>query len=115
MLIRRKIPVSRAPGGKEIGWCSGHRTNVTEPESWATASVCSDAQALRRLVGIWCREEALDNRKAPRTRQHTDDAAKDMVARGDTWRGDKAPVSERLWTMFVNPTRMHECIDKLEP
>jgi hypothetical protein len=110
-----KIPVPRALGGKEIGWCSGHRTNITEPEGWATASVFSYAQALRRLVGIWCREEALADRKAPRTRQHRDDAAKDMAARGDTWRVDKAPVSERLWTMFVNPARMHECIDKLEP
>jgi len=77
-----KIPVPRAPGGKEIGWCSGHRTNVTEPESWATASVFSYSQALRRLLGIWCREEALANRKAPRIRQHPNDAASDMAARG---------------------------------
>jgi adenylate kinase family enzyme len=110
-----KIPISRAPGGKEIGWCSGHRTNVTEPESWATASVFSYAQALRRLVGIWCREEVLANRKAPRTRQRPDDAAKHMAALGDTWRVDEGPVSERLWSMFVNPARMHECNDKLEP
>jgi hypothetical protein len=110
-----KIPVPRLPGGKELGWCSGHRTNVTEPESWVTASVFSYAQALRRLLGIWCREEALTNRKAPRNRQHRDDAAKDMAARGDTWRVNKEPVSERLWTMFVNPARMHECLDKLEP
>lgn len=110
-----KIPVPRAPGGKEIGWCSGHRTNVTEPESWATASVFSYSQALRRLLGIWCREEALANRKAPRTRRDRDDAAKDMRDRGNTWRVDKAPVSERLWTMFVNPALMHECLDKLEP
>jgi hypothetical protein len=110
-----KIPVPRTPGGKEIGWCSGHRTNVTEPESWATASVFSYAQALRRLVGIWCREEVFANRKAPRTRQHSEDAAKGMAALGDTWRVDEGPVSERLWTMFVNPARMHECNDKLEP
>src|SRR5215469_11493569 len=48
----------RSATGKEIGWCSGHRTNVTHPESWATASVFSYAEELRRLVGIWCREEA---------------------------------------------------------
>ncbi len=108
-----KIPL--APGGKEIGWCSGHRTNVTEPESWATASVFSYAQSLRRLIGIWCREEALANRKTSRTRRSRVDAAKDMVDRGKTWGVAKAPVSERLWTMFINPVRMHECTDRLEP
>jgi len=107
-----RIPL---PGDKGIGWCSGHRTNVTEPESWATASVFSYAQSLRRLIGIWCREEVLANRRASRTRRSSEDAAKEMVARGKTWGVDKAPVSERLWTMFINPVRMHECTDRLEP
>jgi hypothetical protein len=110
-----KIPMPLAPGGKEIGWCSGHRTNVTEPESWATASVFSYAQALRRLIGIWCREEAQSSRKTPRTRSSPKDAAEDIVDRGKTWRVNKAPVSEQLWTMFANPVRMHDCNDKLEP
>ena len=101
--------------GNEIGWCSGHRTNVTEPESWATASVFSYAQALRRLVGIWCREEALNNLKAPRIRFSAEIATKEMLQRGRTWETTKNPVSDQLWTMFVNPIRMHTCDDKLEP
>jgi hypothetical protein len=110
-----KIPIPSKPGGKEVGWCSGHRTNVTEPESWATASVFSYTQALRNLIGIWCREEALANRKTPRTRSTPKKAASDIVDRGETWGANETPVSERLWTMFVNPVQMHECKDRLEP
>jgi hypothetical protein len=110
-----RIPINLEPGGKEVGWCSGHRTNVTEPESWATASVFSYTQALRSLVGIWCREEALTTRKTPRTRRTREKAATDIVDRGETWGASETPVSERLWTMFINPVRMHECKDKLKP
>lgn len=112
-----KIPLSR--DGTKIGWCSGHRTNVTEPESWATASVFSYAQFLRRLIGIWCREEALASRRSPISRGSREDAARDFVDRGKTWEVKKDPVSERLWTLFVNPVRMHDCTvgctDRLEP
>jgi hypothetical protein len=108
-----KIPLY--PGAREIGWCSGHRTNVTEPESWATASVFSYAQALRRLIGIWCREEALASLNTPQDRLSPNRAAKRIVSRGETWGTSKAPVAEQLWTMFINPVRMHECDDKLEP
>jgi hypothetical protein len=110
-----KIPLSRTTGRKEIGWCSGHRTNVTEPESWATASVFSYAQGLRRLLGIWCRQEALAIRRAPRTRLAPKRAEKYIIDRGKTWEVNKAPVSERLWTMFINPVLKHECTDSLEP
>jgi hypothetical protein len=110
-----KIPMAIEPSGKAIGWCSGHRTNVTEPESWATASVFSYAQALRSLIGIWCREEALTSRNTPRTRRPPEKAATDIVERGETWGANEIPVSERLWTMFINPVRMHECKDKLKP
>lgn len=108
-----KIPL--AQDAKEIGWCSGHRTNVTEPESWATASVFSYAQALRRLIGIWCREEAYSSLSAPRSRLSRVQAAAEMDSRGKTWGMNRAPVSEMLWTMFINPVRMHECNDRLEP
>jgi ATPase family protein associated with various cellular activities (AAA) len=110
-----KIPLS--PDGKAVGWgwCSGHRTNVTSPESWATASVFSYAQALRRLIGIWCREEALSSLNTPRSRQSSKEAAEEIAARGKTWGANRVPVSELLWTMFINPVRMHECTDKLEP
>jgi hypothetical protein len=102
-------------GSRAIGWCSGHRTNITEPESWATASVFSYAQALRRLIGIWCREEAARNFKTPRNRLTPENAEREMLSRGQTWSVNGASVAERLWTMFINPVRMHECADKLEP
>lgn len=107
-----KIPL---PCGEGFGWCSGHRTNVTSPESWATASVFSYAQALRRLVGIWAREEAFASLNTPQARLRPEEAAAEMVSRGKTWGADRRPVSEQLWTMFINPVRMHECKDDLEP
>lgn len=108
-----KIPLEL--GSKEVGWCSGHRTNVTAPESWATASVFSYAQALRRLIGIWSREEAQNNLNAPRTSLPPDKAAEEIITRGRTWGTSKTPVSERLWTMFINPVRKHNCDDRFEP
>ena len=108
-----KIPLSSTEN--VFGWCSGHRTNVTSAESWATASVFSYAQALRRLLGIWCREEALGSLNTPQSRRDSTEAATDMVNRGKTWGANKTPVSEQLFTLFVNPVRMHECTEKLEP
>jgi predicted ATPase len=107
-----KIPL---PKGEGIGWCSGHRTNVTEPESWATASVFSYAQALRRLIGIWCREDGLRELNTPRSQFTPEEAEKEIVDRGKTWDTGKSPISEQLLTMFINPVRMHECDDRLEP
>jgi hypothetical protein len=101
--------------GKEFGWSSGHRTNVIEPESWASASVFSYAQALRRLLGIWCREEASSTLHRPLSRMKIDDAAEEISSRGKTWKTGKTSIAEQLWTMFINPVRMHECDDKLEP
>ena len=110
-----KMPLPKPATGKEIGWCSGHRTNVTEPESWATASVFSYAQSLRRLIGIWCREESLADRKAQRNRKSRSEAEKEIIARGKTWGVNRAPVSDRLWTMFINPVRMRKSTGQLEP
>ena len=108
-----KIPSS--PSDKGFGWCSGHRTNVTSAESWATASVFQYVQALRRLFGIWCREEALSCLNTPRSRRKPAEAAKDIADRGKTWGMNRTTVSEQLSTLFVNPVRMHACDDKLEP
>jgi hypothetical protein len=108
-----KIPLPKAR--KAFGWCSGHRTNVTAPESWATASVFSYAQSLRRLIGIWCREEALGKLNTPHTRVSSRDAAQEIVSRGKTWGIEKIPISEQLFVSFINPVLMHECNDKLEP
>ncbi len=112
-LVERKRELG--PTGKEIGWCSGHRINFTDPESWATASVFSYGQSLRRLVGIWCREDAFNSFKTPQTQLKPADAAKEIVRRGRTWGSSRAPVSEVLWTTSINPAKMHEPKDKLEP
>jgi hypothetical protein len=101
--------------GKEFGWSSGHRTNVIEPESWASASVFSYAEALRRLLGIWCREEASSTLHRPQNRLKAGDAAEEITSRGKTWKTGKTSIAEQLWTMFINPVLMHECDDKLEP
>ncbi len=100
---------------KGFGWCSGHRINFTDPESWATASVFSYAQALRRLVGIWCREEALRSLNTPHIRLSPEKASQEMMDRGKTWGVNRTSISEQLRTQFINPVRMHECTDKLEP
>jgi hypothetical protein len=102
-------------GNKVIGWCSSHRTNVTSPESWATASVFSYAQSLRRLTGIWSREEALSNLNTIQSRRNPNEAAREIANRGKTWGINRTPVSERLWTMFINPIRMQESANTLEP
>jgi hypothetical protein len=116
-LSQYKDLMKRRPAstGEEIGWCSGHRINFSHPESWATASVFSYAQSLRRLVGIWCREEALTSFSAPQNRLNPGDAAKQIAERGETWGANRTPVSEQLQTTFINPVRMHECRDRLEP
>jgi hypothetical protein len=103
-------------GNRVYGWSSGHRiSNPGNAESWATASVFQYAQALRRLVGIWCREEALKSLSKPQKKRTPEEAEGEIDSRGKTWRTGKRPVSEQLWTMFINPVRMHECNDKLEP
>jgi hypothetical protein len=110
-----KIPLVEYGMATGWGWCSGHRTNVTDPESWATASVFSYSESLRRLLGIWCREESLRALNTPRTRQIPTDAEKKIEDRGTTWGAGKPTVSELLWTLFINPRRMHVCDDRLEP
>jgi hypothetical protein len=109
-----KIPLPA--DDKVFGWSSGHRiSNPGKAESWATASVFQYTQALRRLVGIWCRQEALKNLSRPQKKLTPKEAAKEIASRGKTWGIRKTPVSRQLWTMFINPVRMHECNDKLEP
>lgn len=101
---------------KVLGWSSGHRiTNPGEAESWATASVFQYVQALRRLVGIWSRDEALKSLSRPQKKLTPKQAEKEIASRGETWGASKTPVSRQLWTMFINPVRMHECNDRLEP
>jgi hypothetical protein len=112
---RQLIKQGAEPTIQVFGWCSGHRTNVTDPESWASASVFSYSQALRRLLGIWCREEAFSAINTPEDRLSRTEANATIMQRGKTWGTGKNSVAEQLTTMFANPARMHECDDRLEP
>jgi Cdc6-like AAA superfamily ATPase len=97
------------------GWCSGHRLNQTEPESWGTASVFAFSQAFRRLLGVWTRETAREglNLIKPVFATSVDNVLKE---RGDTWTHDeKMGVTERLYTMFINPVLMRGKGQPLEP
>jgi len=109
-----KIPLP--PNDKVFGWSSGHRiSNPGEAESWATASVFQYAQALRRLVGIWCRGEASQALSRPQKKLAPKKAADEIASRGKTWGSNRASVSDQLWEMFINPVRMNSGTDKLEP
>lgn len=85
-------------------WSSGHRTNDTRPEGWATANVFSFVQNLRQLVGQWTRDVAL---KELPTRSHESRpraATKRLLDRGDTWCfDDEITVGKRLQKLFLNP------------
>ncbi len=98
-----------------VGWCSGHRLHHTDPESWATASVLSFAQALRRLLGVWTREAA---RKQLNLVKPTFDEEPEKIlkGRGDTWtEAGKPTVTQQLYTMFVNPALKYGDGDGFEP
>ncbi len=99
---------TKVPLGKDraVGWSSGHRTNIPFAESWATAAVFGCMQALRRLVGIWTKEDALKelNHQAPL--EPVSEAIAKLAARGHSW-SEPSTVGEQLITMFVNPRRMN--------
>jgi hypothetical protein len=100
--------------GKIWLWSSGHRLNQTNSESWATASVFQYAQCLRRLVGIWTREEALralpvDSSDIPQTK-----ALSTLSARSATWVLGSG-LTDRLFTLFVHPRELDRRESKTEP
>jgi hypothetical protein len=107
----RSTQIPLADEAKKIGWSSGHRIEQLHAESWATASVYSYAQALRRLIGVWTREEAVKSLNRLSTFLTTDEADTEILNRGDTWPYSKlavreqSGVAEQLLTLFVNPTR----------
>jgi hypothetical protein len=110
--ISTQIPLSN--DGKVVGWASGHRiANPDEAESWATASVFSYAQALRRIIGTWSRAEAERALARPRKQRSASEAVKNMASRGETWGNTGRTVSEQLWTTFINPVRMNKGHDGL--
>ncbi|MGH9793387.1 MAG: AAA family ATPase [Candidatus Acidiferrales bacterium] len=90
-------------GKQTQAWSSGHRTNDPHPEGWATASVFAFAQALRRLVGIWTRDEALNGLNALTT-DPPEKATNLIEERGDTWgnTGGRTAAQE-LSNLFVGP------------
>jgi hypothetical protein len=99
------------------GWSSGHHTQRTGLESWATAMVFSFLQSLRRLVGIWAREAAeqsLDARESKYT--NPEKARKTLRERGRTWssKGEWC-VAEQMSSLFLNPvtavTRRETVVD----
>src|SRR5260370_5344450 len=95
-------------------WSSGHRTNNVLPESWATASVFAYSQCLRRLLGIWAREEALTSlpRRSPHTL--TKSPAQTFKERTRTWTSDNE-LTNQLTSLFTNPIASKIAGDPLEP
>jgi hypothetical protein len=87
-------------------WSSGHRSHASASESWATASVYSFAQLLRRVVGIWTRETALKELNHIPLAISRKDAEEELKLRGKTW--SARPVSQDLFCLFVNPVKLAE-------
>jgi hypothetical protein len=100
---------------KQLAWSSGHRINQPYPESWATASVFDYAQALRRLAGIWAREEALQQLDCRPTSMTAKKAKEEVTTFSQSWNPSGTDVSQLLWSMFLNPTANSKPSDWLEP
>src|SRR5207237_1183774 len=83
-------------------------------ESWATAAVFGCMQAMRRLVGIWTKEDALKELNHLTPLESPDDAISKLVERGHSW-SDSSTVAEQLITMFVNPRRMSPQPEIIDP
>ena len=106
-----KLPLGE---GRAIGWSSGHRTNMPVAESWATAAVFGCMQAMRRLVGIWAKEDALKELNHQTPLESPEEAISKLVERGNTW-SDSSTVAEELMTMFVNPRRVIAAPELIDP
>jgi hypothetical protein len=111
--IATKIPLPQ--DNKIFGWSSGHRADSTHPESWVTASVYSFSQCLRRLMGIWAREEAAISLKVHTSHGYDEGAVRALLERGDTWAKKGKGASTQLMTLFVNPARFFCSNNALEP
>jgi hypothetical protein len=107
--------IQLSPDGALLGWNSGNRANSTQPESWASASVYSFAQCLRRLVGIWTREAVVTKLKISSSRTLKQDAVLALAERGDTWAEAGKNVAAKLMALFVNPMYMRNADAPLEP
>lgn len=92
------------------GWCSGHHPHRTAAEGWATASVFSFLQVLRRLVACWTQDAAAASLGVRLPRWPSQTEARSVLAeRGDTWTNpddsSKWTVNRRIAAMFINPIR----------
>jgi len=110
----QSIQVAIPGKSKALAWSSGHRTNNANVESWATASVFAYAQYLRRLVGIWTREEALT--RLPRRNSFTSSASasKAFEERTRTWTSNNV-LTDKLKSLFITPAVDKSPYDLLEP
>jgi hypothetical protein len=100
-----QIPLDDSLKPKAIGWSSGHRTGQRDPESWATASVFLYAEHLRRLIGIWAREEALAG--LPKRTSYTtpEEAKAELITRTQTWTSGST-LNTELIANFVSHVKM---------
>jgi hypothetical protein len=110
--VLTQLPLQDTDG---VGWISGHRVIQKKPESWATASVFSFAQCLRRLIGIWTRGEAYSQRRVSTSQEHKDSALKKLWDRGETWAELGRTAAVQLMTLFVNPVCSYPPANDLEP
>ena len=102
-----------------LGWSSGHHPHRQHAEAWATASVFSYLQALRRLVGHWT-ADAAERRLGVRKPKYVDrDTATAMlVDRGATWTSDAHPlnVGRELAGLFAHPRlARHDDRTRIDP
>ena len=116
-----KIPLpddsSNSSDVRKFGWSSGHRIDHRYAESWATASVFSYAQALRRLLGVWTRETAGKELRQVISLGPDNDALDEIQDRGNTWphKPSAGPVSDQLIRSFVKPALRTTTITQLDP
>jgi len=95
-----------------LAWSSGHRTNKTSPESWATASVFDFVQCLRRMVGCWTRDRAFAGLNQVAIKR--EGAGQELLKRGRTWSSGPT-VAEHLTTLFLNPFHGRTTYNRFEP
>jgi hypothetical protein len=95
-------------GNGAVGWCSGHHPHRREAEGWATASVFSFMEGLRRLIGFWTNDSARNVLGARKTKfADTKSAAEVVSDRGRTWTssGHRFTVAQQLAGLYLNPMR----------
>jgi len=109
-----QVPFENSLNPKAVGWSSGHRTGKAEPESWATASVFLFSQYLRRLVGIWAREEALATLPKQPTYPSRKEAREKLTSRTRTWTSESG-LKKYLLREFAKHHSPESEEDLIEP